>query len=97
MNEKVLLTSPARTDIASLAEYIAEDNLSVTENFYEAVQEKCEELAQMPKMGRLCNELSSSVRSFPLGWYVIFYTIRGDRIIILRLLHGARDILSLFW
>jgi len=96
MRTKVLFTSPARIDISGIAAYIAEDSIKAAEKFYDTVQAKCEELAQMPKMGKLRKELHPSVRSFPFGSHVIFYIAQDDMIIVLRVLHGARDIPSLF-
>jgi len=96
MKTKVLFASPARIDVSEIAAYIAKDNIPAAENFYDTIQEKCDELARMPKMGKLRKELGSSVRSFPFGRYVIFYIARGELIVILRVLHGARDIPALF-
>jgi len=41
-------------------------------------------------------ELAPGVQSFPFGRYVIFYHALGDAIEIVRVLHGARDIESIF-
>lgn len=96
MRMKVLFTSPASIDVADIAEYIAQDSIQAAETFYDTVQEKCGELAQMPQMGKLRNELHPSVRSFPFGRYVIFYLIQDNLIVILRVLHDSRDVPSLF-
>jgi toxin ParE1/3/4 len=50
----------------------------------------------MPELGRLREELSPRLRSFPVGRYVIFYRPMENRIEIARVLHGARDLPPLF-
>jgi toxin ParE1/3/4 len=49
-------------------------------------------LAMQPTMGRACEDLAPSVRSFPVGRYVVFHVPIEDGIDVVRVLHGARDI-----
>jgi toxin ParE1/3/4 len=53
-------------------------------------------LANAPKAGREREELEAGLRSFVEGSYIIFYRIVSGSIEIVRVLHGARDIESLF-
>jgi len=48
------------------------------------------------RLGAPPRGVSSGVQSFPFGRYVIFYHALGDAIEIVRVLHGARDIESIF-
>jgi toxin ParE1/3/4 len=41
-------------------------------------------------------ELAPDLRSFPFGWYVIFYTPIQDGIDVVRNLHSARDVSAAF-
>ena len=47
-------------------------------------------------MGRCRDELAPGVRSLPFGRYVIFYLPLHDEIDVVRVLHSARDIESIF-
>lgn len=47
-------------------------------------------------MGRKRDELVPNLRSFPVGNYLIFYRPINQGIEVLRVLHGARDIPSIF-
>ena len=47
-------------------------------------------------MGRPRGELAPRLRSFPVGPYVLFYRPTPNGIEVARVLHGARDIPSLF-
>jgi len=88
----VLRTDQAENDLASIFEYIAEDNSTAAEKLLWSIANKCELLADNPNIGINRPDLHEAVCSFPVGNYVIFYQLCRDGILILRVLHGARDI-----
>lgn len=47
-------------------------------------------------MGRRRDELAPGVQSFPFGRYIVFYRVVSDAIEVVRVLHGARDIETIF-
>jgi toxin ParE1/3/4 len=49
-------------------------------------------LASAPHLGRSVEELAPSLRSFPIGNYLIFYRPIESGIELIRVLHGAREI-----
>lgn len=53
-------------------------------------------LAQFPLMGKECAEIIEGLRSIPVNNYIIFYRPIDNGIKVIRVLHGARDIESLF-
>jgi toxin ParE1/3/4 len=54
-------------------------------------------LASFPNIGRSRDmDLRPGLRSFPVGEYVILYRIQKQDVLILRVLHGSRDIEGLF-
>jgi len=54
-------------------------------------------LPQHPYLGRSrADEFGSGMRSLSAGEYVIVYTIDGDNILVLRIVHGRRDLYALF-
>ena len=53
-------------------------------------------LSRQPGIGRTRPELDTNLRSFVVGRYVIFYLPVSSGIEIVRVLHGARDIATLF-
>jgi toxin ParE1/3/4 len=76
--------------------YIAQDNPDAADKFIRALASKFPVLASMPDLGRRREELSPRLRSLPFGHYVIFYRPMENRIEIVRVLHGARDLPPLF-
>jgi toxin ParE1/3/4 len=51
-----------------------------------------EQLVKNPKTGRERNEIRSGLRSIIKESHVVFYRILKDRIRIVRILHGSRDL-----
>lgn len=49
-----------------------------------------------PFMGRQQDHLLINLRSFPVKGFFIFYQPFEDRIDILRVLHGSRDVEAIF-
>ena len=54
------------------------------------------DVAGMPELGRQREELSSRLRSWVVGNYVIFYRPQPRGIEVVRVLHGRRNFPALF-
>ncbi|MFT7032971.1 MAG: toxin ParE1/3/4 [Cyclobacteriaceae bacterium] len=50
------------------------------------------QLVENPEIGRTRNEIKVGLRSFPKSSHVIFYRILTDRIRIVRVIHGSKDL-----
>ncbi|MCE9548121.1 MAG: type II toxin-antitoxin system RelE/ParE family toxin [Planctomycetia bacterium] len=57
---------------------------------------KCELYAAQPLSGESRPDLGSDVRCFPVGSYVVFYRPFDSGILLLLVVHGARDIPTVF-
>ena len=86
----------ARQDFREIHDYIAEQDPDTALDFITRVEQVCERLAQMPELGRARGELAPKLRGLPVGRYVIFYRITNAGVEIVRILHGSRDIESIF-
>jgi toxin ParE1/3/4 len=93
---RIVRTRQARKDLREILSYLGGHNRMVAERFAEEIQAKSQILSQFPEMGRSREELAHRLRSFPVGKYILFYRPVKDGIAIIRVLHGARDIPSLF-
>ena len=84
-------SSIAQNDLTKIIDYIAQDSLEYALLFYEHVREKVENLTQFPKMGRKVPELDDpNIRESILRNYRLIYQILGEKIQIVRLIHGSR-------
>ena len=85
------LSSIAEGDVASIADYIAADNLDAAVRMIDRFTEAFELLAAQPSLGEVCRGRLQHVRRFSVGNYLIVYRMSDDEIVIARVLHGARD------
>ncbi len=90
------LSEQSRSDLDDIWLYIASDNLTAADRFIDELVGKFQTLAIEPGVGRTRDELGESIRSFPVGNYVIFYRALPDGIEVVRVLSGFRDIPKLF-
>lgn len=91
---KVLSTPRANRDLVGIGLHIAQDSPRAADKVLAAIERKCKMLARSPRLGRLREELAPGMRSFPVGSYVVFYRVMPGGVEIIRVLHGARDIIS---
>ena len=76
--------------------FIAGDNPVHADAFIDLIDAKVQHLSRQPGLGRRREDLVAGLRSFPVGRYAIFYLQEQDRLMIVRVLHGARDVDSIF-
>lgn len=93
---RLLKRPEAESDLDEIWWYIAQDSPHNADRFLDRIQERGLALADFPQMGTRRDELKAGLRSQPVGNYLIFYFPLEDGADIVRVLHGSRDIESLF-
>jgi toxin ParE1/3/4 len=83
-------------DLDNICDYIAQQNPAAASKLFDAIRNKCRQVAQFPNMGKPCDRLSKNLRGFSVGNTIIFYYPRSDGIDIARVLSGYRDLEALF-
>jgi toxin ParE1/3/4 len=88
------LAPQARAELSNIWNYFAREsgNAAVADGVIDAITERFHLLAQYPRMGRSRDDLRAGLRSFPVGQYVIIYTIDDEDVQILHVFHGRQDI-----
>ena len=90
---RLRFTHSAETDLLELWLTIAEENLVAADESLDTIQATVSLLVTQPEMGRVRAELAAGLRSFPTRTpYIIFYVAETDGLLIVRVLHHARDI-----
>jgi toxin ParE1/3/4 len=92
----VVVRPRALADLAEIWAYIADDSPDQADAFVDLVDSKLQALSRRPGLGRRRPELSSDIRSLTVGRYVVFYLPLARGIEVVRVLHGSRDIESIF-
>lgn len=91
-----LLTLAAEQDLLEIDAYLAERSDSAADAVLGDIEATCHLLSEHPGAGRHRDELGPGVMSFPTGSYVVFYTEQERVVVVLRVLHGHRDIPAVF-
>ncbi len=93
---QVRWTLRAAQDIQDLESYIAADSPLHASRFCDRLVDAGDGLSANPRLGRMVPEFRrQSLREIFYGAYRVVYLFRGDDVIILRVVHGARDLRSL--
>lgn len=84
----------ARTDIRDLRAYIAKDSPYYARRFTERIIASVERLADFPKIGRVVAEAEGreNMRELIYQGYRIIYLTRPERVFIVTIVHGTRDL-----
>ena len=91
------ILNSAVADLADICAYIALDSPDNTDLFIDRIFRICQQgLASNPRLGRTREELSPGLRSLVFESYVIFYHPMPNGVAVVRVLHGMRDIESIF-
>ena len=53
-------------------------------------------LGHFPEIGQARPDLAPGLRHWPVPPYLIFYRVEAECVLIVRVVHGARDLASLF-
>jgi toxin ParE1/3/4 len=94
---KINLSPEADEDLVEIWGYLArEASERVADRQLHDIDTAFERLKAWPYSGRKRDELPAGMRSAPIHPYVVFHRIRGDAVEIVRVLHGRRDIASIF-
>ena len=102
MSAHINKTPAAQQDLRELACHIATDNLEAALRFLDAAEAALQQLAQMPLLGEACHFQTPEAAGIRLWMiprfpnYLLFYRPTKQGIDIIRVLHAARDITSLF-
>lgn len=93
-------TELADQDLQDISYHIALDNEKAAQRVYKSILDTCAMVADIPNMGRRPmyvedqSILFVAVREF--NRYLIFYRKHNDGVLILRVIHGSRDLPALF-
>lgn len=90
---KIVWTQPAVEDLQELHAYIARDSELYASGFVERLISAVEGLEDHPRLGRIVPEANNeNIRELFYQHYRIIYRVMNDRIEMLSVIHGARDL-----
>jgi toxin ParE1/3/4 len=97
MTHRLIFSNRAETDLEEIAAHIAKDNARAAVRVLIAIHAKCELISRLPTAYALREDISPGFRRANQHPYaILFSVIDGNTVHIERVLHGARDLPSLF-
>jgi toxin ParE1/3/4 len=87
-------TCVASTDINSIWESIAQNNSDAADRFIHKLYEQVEMLARFPQAGHRREDLAGDrpLLFLPVGRYMIAYQAQNQSLVVVRVLHSARNL-----
>ena len=90
------LTPQAEIDLEEIGDYIALDNPKRALSFIQEIRQHCERIADRPTGYVARPDLGEAIRICVHGNYLIVFEPYDGGALILRVLHGARNLPSIF-
>ena len=89
--QRIERTPAAEEDAQSIWRHIAKDNPDAATSLLFKIEERLISLAAMPLSAAAVPQIARDVRRSSVGNYVVYYKALADGILVLRILHGARQ------
>jgi toxin ParE1/3/4 len=89
----------AEADLDGIWLYVAKEtsSIEIANRLIDTITDRFFTLARFPYMGRSREEdFGPGCRSLPVGEYVIVYGVENEDVLILRVVHGRRQLEALF-
>jgi toxin ParE1/3/4 len=75
---------------------VAGDNPSAADRLLDTILESCQLYATQPAAGAPGDRFQKGLRYFAVGSYVVFYREQESGSLLIRILHGARNLAEIF-
>lgn len=93
---QVQFTPEASQDLIDIADYLSQYNPATAQRVIDEVERTCRTLGNNPGLGRSREDLGPGLRSSVSGKYVIIFRAAPNGIEVIRVLHGRRNIPTVF-
>jgi len=97
MARQIVWSYEASADIEALANYISRDSIFYAAAFIQETLDVSRSLNEFSERGRVVPEFGDpNIRELFVREYRLIYSIEEDRIVLLGLVHGKRDLKTLW-
>ncbi|MFC3322438.1 type II toxin-antitoxin system RelE/ParE family toxin [Mesorhizobium cantuariense] len=92
-----IVRSPAaENDLIDIWLAIANDSPLAADRFLGAIADRILQLAAFPESGARRPDIATEARALTMGNYLAIYRVTEKHVEIIRVVHGARDVSTLF-
>jgi len=93
---KLRVSVRAHNDLQGIWDYISEFSVPSADKTVDAIVDAYMSLLEHPFRGRSRDDLRPSLRNLVVNKYLVFYRVENEVIFVSRIIHGARDLESIF-
>ncbi|MEO9340489.1 type II toxin-antitoxin system RelE/ParE family toxin [Mesorhizobium sp. SB112] len=93
---KIFRSPATENDLIDIWCSIAPDSPAAADRVLDHISERILQLADFPESGPARPEIAEDARALSVANYLVLYRIFDERIEIIRVVHGARDVEALF-
>ena len=90
---QIVYSQTSKDDLLEIWVGIAANNVSAAERLLDDLHAATQLLATQPLIGKARREFGAGIRSFPVRDYVLVYRLNLGGVGLVRVVHGARDLL----
>ena len=89
---RVVVSLRARSDLLDSHSRLAEHSPTAADRLLTRFSQRFAELCDFPFLGRDRSEFGRSLRGLLIDGHIAFYVVQAERIVIVRVIDGRRDI-----
>jgi toxin ParE1/3/4 len=90
---KLIVSAQAEAELEAIGDFVAANNPTRAISFVHELRAAAKAIADMPRAYPLIPRYEAlGIRRKPYRDYLILYRVEGDRLIILHIVHGSRDL-----
>lgn len=93
---RIVRSPAAENDLIEIWFGIAQDSPLAADRFLDAIAERILQLATFPESGPRRPDIGAKARALTIGNYLVQYRLADERVEIVRIVRGARDVSALF-
>ncbi len=91
-NLPIKYSNRAKFDLDDIWFSLASTNIELADRFVDQLELQVNGLMEFPNCGVLRTDMTPNMRILVEGKYLVLYQIRDSMIVIVRIVHGARDL-----
>jgi toxin ParE1/3/4 len=88
----VILSRAALRDLDRIVHRIAIEDPDAARRFRDRILTRIDLLRDLPESANPRPEFGAGIRTLPIGRYIVFLRVKMPKVIVLRIIHGARDL-----
>jgi toxin ParE1/3/4 len=93
---RIVRSPAAENDLIDIWFGIATDSPLAADRFLDAIAARILQLPSFPESGPKRPDIGAEVRALTFGNYLVLYRLAEHRVEVVRVVHGARDVSTLF-